>query len=80
MPETETVKEWLQGLADTNTSSEQDSAKIQNLLRRVGFSRAVVVVGIVYLEGRGTIDAPPTSINSVAKMILEIGAQSEGGD
>ncbi len=63
-----TVKEWLESLAGTNSSTEEDSAKMQGLLRRVGFPNAVVVIGVVYLEGYG----PPDSIHSVAKSLLEI--------
>jgi len=66
-----TVKDWLEGLAGSNESTDQDSTMMQNYLRKVGFGRAVVVLGIVYLEGRGTIDAPPCSLHSMAKMILD---------
>lgn len=68
---TKTVRDWLEELANTDTSSEQDSAKLQHLLHKLGFPDAVVVMGIVYLEGHGTIDAPPASIHSVARMILD---------
>ena len=66
-----TVKEWLEGIAASTTSDEQDGEKMQNLLRRVGFPRAVVVVGIVYVEGRGTIDFPPMPIQGIAEVLLK---------
>ena len=66
-----TVKEWLVSLANTNQSTDQDSAKMQNLLHRVGFGSAVVTCGIVYLNGHGTIEAPPTSLHAIAKMLLK---------
>jgi hypothetical protein len=66
-----TVQEWLQDLSTSNTSTEQDSAKMQAVLRKVGFPSAVVVMGIVYLEGKGTMDCPPTSIHSIAKMLVK---------
>ena len=66
-----TVKNWLEDVANTNTSTEEDSAKMQNLLHRCGFPSAVIVCGIVYLEGKGTLDCPPTSLHSIAKMILK---------
>ncbi len=69
----QTVKQWLDELASTNSSSERDSHMMQNLLHRIGFDSARVVVGIVYLEGQGTIEAPPMSIHAVAKMLLEKG-------
>jgi len=47
----QTVKEWLEGLANTSTSNDNDSTRMQNLLKRVGFPNAVVVVGVVYPEG-----------------------------
>ena len=61
------VKEWLEGLAGTNTSSEKDSSMMQSLLRRIGFSSAVVTVGIVYPEGHGQ----PLDIHTMAKMMLK---------
>lgn len=67
----QTVKEWLEEVANTNQSSDTDSTKMRNLLHRVGFPSAVVVVGVVYLEGKGTVDFPPTSIHSIAKMLLK---------
>ena len=66
-----TVKQWLSDLTNRNESSEKDSAMMQNLLHRVGFGSARVVCGIVYLEGQGTLEAPPTDIHSTAKMLLK---------
>ena len=68
---TQTVKEWLEELASSTSSSDTDSAKMQNLLHRCGFPMAVVTCGIVYLEGKGTREAPPTSLPSIARMILK---------
>lgn len=66
-----TVGQWLEQLAASSESTEQDSNKMQNLLHRVGFSQARVVLGIAYLDGHGTIEAPPVSIHSVAKMLVD---------
>jgi len=65
-----TVREWLEGVANTDTSMEEDSVKMENLLHRLNFPAARVVVGIVYLDGKGTLEAPPTSIHSIAEMLL----------
>ena len=62
-----TVKEWLEGLAGTNASSDSDSTKMENVLRRIGFPQARVLVGIVYPEGSGQ----PLDIHTMAKMILK---------
>jgi len=67
----QTVGQWLEELAGNTQSSEHDSTKMVNLLRKVGFPQAVVTCGIVYLEGNGTIDAPPMSIHGMAKMLVE---------
>lgn len=67
---TQTVKQWLEGLANGTSSTDKDSRMMQNILHRVNFPQAIVTLGIVYLQGRGTIEAPPTSIHSVAKMLL----------
>jgi len=66
-----TVKEWLEHLANSDASEDKDSRMMQNLLRKIGFPNAVVVLGIVYVEGKGTIEAPPMSIHSMAKIVLK---------
>lgn len=68
----QTVAEWLEELATSNESSDPENAKMQSLLRRVGCSKAICTCGIVYLEGQGTIDAPPTSIHLTAKMLAKV--------
>jgi hypothetical protein len=65
------VIDWITALASASTSSEIDSKKMQNVLRLVGFPSAIVVFGIVYLEGKGTLEAPPMSIHAVASMLLK---------
>ena len=64
--------DFLSELSNSNSSDQEQNAIMQILLRRLDFHRAIVVYGIVYLEGKGTIGSPPTSINSVAKMVLKI--------
>ena len=64
------IGQWLEGLAASNQSNEQDSVKMANLLHRIGFPQAVVVCGIVYLEGKGTLETPPASINHLAKILV----------
>ena len=66
----QTIGQWLEELASSNESSDIDSTKMANLLHRIGFPQAVVTCGIVYLDGHGTIDAPPTDLHSVAKMLV----------
>ena len=63
----QTVKEWLADLAATNQSTERDSARMQNLLRRCGFPSAVVTCGIVYTEDVGR----PVDIHTMAVTILK---------
>ena len=67
----QTVKEWLEELAQSNESADIDTIKMQNLLHRAGFPQAVCTCGIVYLEGHGTLEAPPTDIHAIARMILK---------
>jgi hypothetical protein len=67
---TETNEQLLLRLAKTNKSTEQDSYAMEVLLKRIGFEKARVVSGIAYLEGKGTLNAPPTSIHSVARMLI----------
>jgi len=63
--------DWLEGLANSTSSTEEDGKYMESMLRMMRFPRAVVVCGIVYLEGHGTMDSPPTSIHSIAKTILD---------
>lgn len=66
----QTTREWLMDLTIKNSSGEKDWSKIEILLRKIGFPKAIVTCGIVYLEGKGTIEAPPTSIHTIATMLL----------
>ena len=66
-----TIGQWLEQLQDGNSSSEEDTLSMQSLLRhRLGFNQAVVILGVVYLDGQGTMANPPRSIQSVAKSLL----------
>ena len=67
----QTIGQWLEGLMSTDSSTDSDDAKMQNLLHRIGFPVAVCTCGIVYLDGKGTLEAPPTSIHSIAKMLVK---------
>ena len=63
--------DWLEGLADSTQSTEEDGRMMQGMLRMMKFHKAVVVCGIVYVDGHGTMESPPTSIHAIAKMILK---------
>jgi hypothetical protein len=67
---TETFREVLERLSRTTSSSDTDSSTVELLCRRLGFPKARVVLGVVYLEGHGTIESPPTDIHSIAKVFL----------
>jgi predicted butyrate kinase (DUF1464 family) len=62
----QTVKEWLEGLANSTQSTEKDSRMMQNLLRRIGLHNAVVTCGVVYPSGYGM----PMDIHSMARELL----------
>ena len=66
------VIDFLSELSNSNTSNQEQNAIMEILLRRLDFNNAIVLYGVVYLEGRGTRSAPPTSINAVAKMVLKM--------
>jgi len=65
-------KQWLKTMREADTSTEEDSRLMQALLRQLGYPHARVVSGIVYAEGRGTLDYPPSSIHTWASIILKI--------
>jgi len=74
MEQKQTIAEWLEGLANSNQSTERDSTIMEGVLRtRLGFPKARVVIGVVYLEGYG----PPIDIHSLARMILKNRAEAE---
>ena len=64
-----TIRDYLKELGEKSSSSSEDDAKVQKLMRMAGFPNSVVVMGVVYLEGKGTIKHPPSSIHQVAKML-----------
>lgn len=66
-----TVKDRLEIIAKSTQSTDSDSRWMQNVLHAMGFPSAVVVLGIVYLEGKGTLEAPPMSIHSAARTLLK---------
>ncbi len=68
-----TIPEFLKYIADKNTSNEIEGHIMQAILKRVGFDKAIVTCGIVYLEGRGTLQSPPTSIHTIAKALIHKG-------
>lgn len=65
-----TKLEWLEDLAGRNTSTGDDEMLMVDILRKIGFPAAVVTCGIVYVDGKGTIEAPPVSIQAMAKVIV----------
>ena len=71
-----TIGEWLENLATSDSSTEEDARALQRALRKVGFGRAVVVYGVAYLDGKGTLANPPRSIHAVANSLLN--AMNEG--
>lgn len=66
-----TILEQIKKISESNSCNQEDEKFIEIILHKLGFKEAVVVVGIVYLEGRGTIANPPTSVNQTAKSILK---------
>jgi hypothetical protein len=71
-----TILDWCKGIAESTSTTEQDGSAMQNLLRGVGFPSAKVTLGIVYLDGRGTMSNPPCSLQAIAKSL----ATSEEGN
>ena len=70
----ETGREILNRLANTESSSESDSGFMQMVLHKLGFNNAIVTSGIVYIDGKGTLENPPMDIHSYAKALI-IGVQ-----
>jgi hypothetical protein len=57
----------LKKIANSNSSTDEDSKVIEYLLRTSGLPNARVVLGVVYPYGHGH----PMSIHTAAKAILE---------
>jgi hypothetical protein len=64
-----TIGQWLHELAQKNSSTEQDSTRMGRLLRHIGYTKAHVDYGIVWLEGPNT---RPSSIHSIARELAEL--------
>lgn len=71
----QTIGQWLEELSSGNTSTDTDDTRLETLLHQVGFPKARCVCGICYLEGRGTLNAPPMPIQQIAKMLVDIARQ-----
>ena len=66
-----TIGEWLDQIADSDSTTEEDGHLMQTYLRRSGrYPRAQVACGIVYPYGHGR----PTSIQAMAKLLLGVKA------
>ncbi len=63
-----TVRDWLQEVADSSSSTDKDNTRMENLLHRMDFPKARVVLGCVYPEGYGK----PMSIHFMAWMLLSV--------
>jgi hypothetical protein len=72
-----TILEWIKGIAESTSTTEQDGSRMQNLLRTVGFPNAKVALGIVYLDGKGTMANPPRSLQAIAKSLATSGESKE---
>jgi hypothetical protein len=68
----ESYGDLLTRLAGGNESTDSDGATLQRFLRLIDFPRAVVACGVVYLDGKGTLEAPPASVHAIAKMVLGV--------
>ena len=71
-----TILEWVKGIAEATSTTEQDGSQMQLLLRTVGFPSAKVVLGIVYLDGKGTMANPPRSLQAIAQSLASAAAAS----
>jgi len=64
----ETTTEWLNRLANGNESTHEDSETMQQVLRYMGYKKAVCTCGIVYPYGFGI----NYSINQIAKKMNDV--------
>ena len=63
--------EVIERLASSDACDQNDERMMEAILHKMDFPHAKVTCGIVYLEGRGTLEAPPASIHQIARMILD---------
>ena len=66
-----TIEAWLKELSKKSDSNERDSDMMAVLLRKIGYPKAICVVGVAYLQGKGTLTHPPVDIHTLAKSLLE---------
>ena len=67
-----TYLEKLQELAVSNSCTEEDCVIVEEVARRIGFPKARVLCGIAYLEGKGTMEFPPMSVNQLSGMLVKV--------
>lgn len=70
MTDTTIIKQYLQELNLRQSSNEKDEKVIRGILKFLGFDKVIITYGVVYLDGVGTIENPPMSIQQIAKFIL----------
>lgn len=66
----ETIGQILERVSVAQSTTDEDERTMTLILRRCGWPRALVACGIVYLEGKGTRDAPPCDIPTMARLLL----------
>jgi len=71
----ETIGQLVERLSVAESTTEDDERTMTLVLRRCGWARALVACGIVYLEGKGTMDAPPCAIPTMARLLLAAAAK-----
>ena len=62
----------LKRISKAELIDSTDEVLMDIILKRLDFNKAVIVCGIVYLEGAGTMHCPPMSMQSAAKQILAV--------
>jgi len=75
----QTTAEYIVKLSKSKITNESDDKKFQIILRNLDYDNAVVTSGIVYLEGHGTTENPPRSIQQVAGILANSFSELEEG-
>lgn len=66
----ETNGEFIERIASSDKITAEDCAIMEEIMRPM-FPQIRVVCGIVYLKGRGTLEAPPVPMQRFAQLFKE---------
>lgn len=70
MKEYKNLHEFLTDIIKGDIITDKQDKIMEYFLREIGYKSALVITGVVYLEGKGSMSSPPIVIQAVAEKLL----------